>query len=83
MHRTLSVDYAVVLAGEIVCKLDCGEEKVFKTGDFLVQRGVNHEWHNRQDVPCRLAFVMASAEKVVLENGTDLEETVIGVGPPN
>lgn len=78
MHRTLSQDYAVVLSGEIVCKLDGGEEKTVKAGEFMVQRGANHEWHNRLDIPCRVLFVMVAAEKIVLENGTALEETVFG-----
>jgi quercetin dioxygenase-like cupin family protein len=78
MHRTLSLDYAVVLSGEIVCRLDGGEEKTVKAGEFLVQRGVNHEWHNRLDVPCRVLFVMTAAEKIVLADGTELEETVFG-----
>lgn len=78
MHRTLSLDYGVVLSGEIVCRLDGGEEKTFKAGDFLVQRGVNHEWHNRTDIPCRVMFVMVAASKIVLGDGTELEETVFG-----
>lgn len=78
MHRTLSLDYAVVLSGEIVCRLDGGEEKTVKAGEFLVQRGVNHEWHNRLDIPCRVMFVMTAAQKIVLDDGTELEETVLG-----
>jgi quercetin dioxygenase-like cupin family protein len=80
MHRTLSLDYAVVLSGEIVLGLDGGEEKTIKAGEVIVQRGVNHSWTNRGDVPCRIMFVMAGAEKIVLENGTELEETVFGIG---
>jgi len=79
MHRTLSLDYAVVLSGEITLILDGGEEKTVKAGEFIVQRGVNHSWHNRLDIPCRVMFVMAGAEKIVLENGTELEETVFAM----
>jgi len=79
MHRTLSLDYAVVLSGEIVCTLDGGEEKVIKAGEFVVQRGVNHEWHNRGSETCRIMFVMLGAEKIVLADGEVLEETVIPV----
>jgi quercetin dioxygenase-like cupin family protein len=78
MHRTLSQDYAVVLSGEIVCELDGGEEKTLKAGDFMVQRGVNHAWHNRSQQPCRIMFVMVAAERIVLADGTELNETVIG-----
>jgi len=78
MHRTQSQDYAVVLSGEIVCRLDGGEEKTIKAGEFFVQRGANHEWINKTTEPCRVMFVMVAAEKIVLANGTELEETVFG-----
>jgi quercetin dioxygenase-like cupin family protein len=77
MHRTVTIDYAVVLSGEIVLLLDGGEEKTLRVGDMLVQQGVNHEWCNRGDVPCRVLFVLVSAKKVVLADGRALEETVI------
>jgi quercetin dioxygenase-like cupin family protein len=76
MHRTLSLDYAAVISGEIVLRLDSGEEKTVRAGEFIVQRGVNHEWINRGKEVCRIMFVMVGAEKVVLGNGTALEETV-------
>ncbi|KAJ7015844.1 hypothetical protein C8F04DRAFT_1021641 [Mycena alexandri] len=81
MHRTLSIDYAVVLSGEIVLSLDGGEEKTIKTGEFLVQRGVNHAWHNHTQEPCRMLAVMVGAEKVVLSDGKVLEATVLGKKP--
>ncbi|KAI8630663.1 hypothetical protein F5Y19DRAFT_464004 [Xylariaceae sp. FL1651] len=77
MHRTLSLDYAVVLSGEIVLALDSGEEKTVKAGEFIVQGGVNHAWHNRTDEVCRVAVVMVGAEKVKLSNGQELEATVL------
>jgi quercetin dioxygenase-like cupin family protein len=80
MHRTLSVDYAVVLSGSIWMTLDGGDETEIKPGEFILQRGVNHLWENRGDVPCRVLFVMIGAEAVKLEDGTVLEETKIG--PP-
>lgn len=76
MHRTLSVDYAVILTGEVVLKLDGGREKTVKAGDMIVQRGVNHEWHNRTDEWTRILVVMVAAEAVKLGDGTVLEETV-------
>ncbi|KAJ6526217.1 hypothetical protein DFH09DRAFT_1187774 [Mycena vulgaris] len=81
MHRTLSVDYAVVLSGEIVLSLDGGEEKTVKTGEFMVQRGANHAWHNRTQQPCRILVVMVGAEKIVLADGKALEATVFGKKP--
>lgn len=77
MHRTLSQDYAVVISGSIACELDGGEEKTLHAGEFMVQRGVNHAWHNRTTEPCRVMFVMVAAEKIVLADGTPLEETVL------
>ncbi|KAI2464104.1 hypothetical protein F4781DRAFT_425803 [Annulohypoxylon bovei var. microspora] len=76
MHRTVSLDYAVVLSGEIVLTLDSGEEKTIKAGEFIVQQGVNHSWHNRTNEVCRIAVVMVGSEKVKLANGEELGETV-------
>jgi quercetin dioxygenase-like cupin family protein len=78
MHRTTSTDYAVILSGEIVVRLDTGEEKTIKTGECIVQRGANHEWINRSNEVCRLLCVLVGSEKIVLGDGTVLEETVIG-----
>jgi quercetin dioxygenase-like cupin family protein len=76
MHRTLSLDYAAVISGEIVLGLDGGEEKTVRAGEFIVQRGVNHEWINRSQDVCRIMVVMVASEKIVLGDGTVLEETV-------
>ena len=76
MHRTLSLDYAAVISGEIVLRLDGGEEKTIRAGEFIVQKGVNHEWINRGSEVCRMMFVMVGAEKIVLGDGRVLEETV-------
>ncbi|KAJ7673992.1 hypothetical protein DFH06DRAFT_1081795 [Mycena polygramma] len=81
MHRTLTVDYAVVVSGEIVLVLDGGEERVVKAGEFMVQRGANHSWWNRTEEVCRVAFVMVGSEKIVLEDGRVLEERVVGKKP--
>jgi mannose-6-phosphate isomerase-like protein (cupin superfamily) len=56
-HRTQSIDYGIVLSGEITLLLDEGEATV-KAGDIVVQRGTNHGWVNRTDRPCRIAFVL-------------------------
>ena len=61
MHRTKTLDYAIVLDGEIDMLLDEGEVHL-KAGDILVQRGTNHAWVNRGDKPCRIAFVMVDAQ---------------------
>lgn len=57
MHRTASVDYGIVLSGEIVMLLD-DKEVHLKTGDVVVQRGTNHAWTNRTDRICRMAFIL-------------------------
>jgi quercetin dioxygenase-like cupin family protein len=81
MHRTLSLDYAVVLSGEIVLKLDGGREKTIKAGEVVVQRGTKHEWHNRTGEWCRCLVVMVGSEGVRLGDGTVLDETVLGKPP--
>ena len=61
MHKTSTVDYALVLDGEIWALMDEGET-LLKAGDCLVQRGTNHAWSNRTDRPCRVAFILVSSE---------------------
>ncbi|WP_083745596.1 cupin domain-containing protein [Variovorax sp. KK3] len=60
-HRTQTLDFAVVLEGEIVAMMDVGET-LMKPGDILVQRGTRHAWANRSARPCRVCFVAVSAE---------------------
>ncbi|MEI6896648.1 MAG: cupin domain-containing protein [Psychromonas sp.] len=59
MHRTDSVDYAVILKGQIWMLMDRKEDDVLlKTGDTVVQRGTNHAWSNRGTEPCLMMFVL-------------------------
>jgi hypothetical protein len=62
-HKTDTIDYAIVLSGEIYALMDEGE-LLLKTGDVLIQRGTNHAWSNRADEPCCVAFVLMDAEPV-------------------
>lgn len=62
MHRTDTIDYAIVLQGSCVMKLDGEEEVAMSAGDVMVQRGTWHGWENRGDEPCRLAFILISSE---------------------
>jgi Cupin domain len=62
MHRTETIDYAIVLEGEIVAILD-GEETIMKAGDIMIQRGTAHAWANRSDKPTRIAFVLIDATR--------------------
>jgi len=57
MHRTETIDYGIVLEGEITLILD-EEETVARAGDIIIQRGTNHGWANRGSVPCRIAFIL-------------------------
>jgi quercetin dioxygenase-like cupin family protein len=57
MHRTESVDYAVVLEGEITMLLD-EEDLELKAGDIVIQRGTNHAWSNRSGKPVRMLYVL-------------------------
>jgi len=60
MHRTDSVDYAIIMSGEITMLLD--DNDVYLTaGDVVVQRGTNHAWANRGTETCRIAFVLVDA----------------------
>ncbi len=61
MHKTKTVDYALVVSGEIYAVMDEGEA-LMKAGDCLVQRGTNHAWSNRSDKPCLVAFVLLDAK---------------------
>jgi quercetin dioxygenase-like cupin family protein len=61
MHRTETIDYVIVLAGEIELALDTEVVKA-KAGDALVLRGTNHAWANRGTVPARMASVLVDAE---------------------
>jgi hypothetical protein len=57
MHRTASIDYAIVMSGEIDMLLDVGEVHL-KSGDIIVQQGTNHAWVNNSQSMCRIAFVL-------------------------
>jgi mannose-6-phosphate isomerase-like protein (cupin superfamily) len=57
MHRTESIDYALILSGEITMLLD-DEEVLLKAGDVVVQCGTNHAWSNRSQAPCLIAFIL-------------------------
>jgi quercetin dioxygenase-like cupin family protein len=68
-HRTDSIDYAVVLSGEIDMMLD-GTEVRLKAGNVLVQRGTIHNWVNRGTEPCVIAFVLIDAKPVEVAGKT-------------
>jgi len=61
MHRTSTLDYAIVLKGEIHAVMEEGET-LMRAGDILVQRGTNHSWSVRGNEPAIVAFVLVSAK---------------------
>jgi quercetin dioxygenase-like cupin family protein len=62
MHRTDTVDYAIVLEGEIYAVMDEGET-LMRSGDVLIQRGTNHAWANRSKKTARIAFVLIDGKR--------------------
>ena len=64
MHRTDSIDYIVVMSGEIDMELDDGEAVHLKAGDVMVQRGTVHNWINRGTEPCVMAVILVHANPV-------------------
>src|SRR6266403_1709347 len=61
MHRTSTIDYGIVLEGEITLILD-EDETVVKAGDIVIQRGTNHAWANRGTTNCRIAFILVDGQ---------------------
>jgi hypothetical protein len=61
MHRTETIDYGIVLEGELTLILDVGET-VVRAGDIVIQRGTNHGWANRSKHNCRIAFILIDGE---------------------
>ena len=73
MHRTRSLDYGIVLEGEVIMVLDSGEEKVLRRGDVAIQRATFHQWDNRTGHWARLAFILLDCQPVIIE-GVELGE---------
>jgi hypothetical protein len=61
MHRTETIDYGIVLEGELTLIMDVGET-VVRAGDIVVQRGTSHGWANRSNRHCRIAFILIDGE---------------------
>jgi hypothetical protein len=62
MHITDTIDYAIVLHGELVAIMDEGET-VMRAGDILIQRGTNHAWANRSGAIARIAFILVDGRR--------------------
>jgi quercetin dioxygenase-like cupin family protein len=75
MHRTNSLDYGIVLSGEVELELDDGKIETCRAGDVVVQRGTIHLWRNASDQDvCRIVFVLTEALRPFLYDGKPLEE---------
>jgi len=64
MHKTSSVDYIILISGEVNLLVDAGEATSLKPGDVVVQRGTNHAWINTGPEPALLVAVLADAAPV-------------------
>lgn len=73
MHRTNSIDYGIVLSGEVELELDDGRKTTVREGGVIIQRGTSHLWRNNTDKPCRIAFVLIEASPY-LHRGIPLDE---------
>ncbi len=71
MHRTDTIDYGIVLAGEIYLVLE-KDETLLRPGDVVVQRGTNHAWHNRSGDIARMAFVNLNGQETDKERTPDV-----------
>ena len=63
MHTTDTVDFDVVLSGEVFMELDAGAEVHLKPGDCVIQNGTRHAWHNRSSSPCVIAVTLVGASR--------------------
>ncbi len=63
MHTTQTVDFDVVLSGEVWLEVDDGQQVLLKAGDCVVQNGTRHAWHNRSQEPCTIAVCLLGAHK--------------------
>jgi len=69
MHRTVSLDYGVVLEGEVELVLDSGEVRLMKRGDVAIQRGTNHAWRNASPIAwARMLYVLQESEALEIGN---------------
>ncbi|PWY96072.1 hypothetical protein BO94DRAFT_530768 [Aspergillus sclerotioniger CBS 115572] len=78
LHRTRSLDYAVVVEGSVELKLDSGEVRTLQRGDVVVQRGTKHQWRNVSEVQWARVLFVVQESKAVVVNGEVLGEEVEG-----
>ncbi|KAH7072039.1 hypothetical protein BKA63DRAFT_567968 [Paraphoma chrysanthemicola] len=71
-HRTKSLDYGIVINGEIELVLDDGSTTVLRAGEIVVQQATMHQWNNRTDKPCRMIFALLSSQAARGPDGKEL-----------
>ena len=74
MHRTVSLDYGIVLAGDIELVLDSGETRRMAVGDVAIQRGTMHAWKNVGSGWARMIYVLQPCKPVTTADGKTLKE---------
>lgn len=75
MHRTVSLDYGVVLEGQVEAVMDSGETRLLNRGDIVIQRATNHAWKNASQTEwARMLYVLQEAQPVKLPDGSTLGE---------
>ncbi|KAF7541200.1 hypothetical protein G7Z17_g12022 [Cylindrodendrum hubeiense] len=68
MHRTASIDYGIVIEGEVECILDDGASKTFSRGDIIIQRGTNHAWKNTSNEVARICFTLLPTPPIKIQD---------------
>lgn len=63
MHTTQTIDYGIVLEGEVWAEVDDGKQVHLEAQDIIVQNGTRHAWRNKSDKPVKIAFVLIGAQK--------------------
>ncbi|KAG4221556.1 hypothetical protein PC116_g29968 [Phytophthora cactorum] len=84
MHRTVSLDFGVVLEGEFELVLDSGETRILRQGDISVNRGGAHAWRNltgNGTMPGRMLYVLVDSKPVITANGEELGEYLAELAP--
>ncbi|KAI0486746.1 cupin domain protein [Xylaria cf. heliscus] len=79
LHRTVSLDFVIVVEGELQLTLDSGEIRNLKSGDRIIQRGTTHKWTNiSKDKWSRMIGIMAASQPITLNDGTKLGVSGLG-----
>ena len=79
MHRTVSLDYGVVLIGEVEVILDNGVSQLLKTSDVCIQRGTMHAWRNASSTEWARMLYVLQPSKAIEINGKELKEDYGGI----